>query len=64
MDLSDKNYYEDGVSAHLTIEVRDAGCEPERVVLASGILLFLNGEGYLCDMTQLSNPRFKPCTSS
>ena len=57
-DLGDRNYYTDGVSAPISVEVHDAGCEPEKIILASGILLFVNGEGYLCDMTDLSNPLY------
>ena len=57
-DLSNKNYYIDGVSAPVSVEVTDSGCEPEKIILASGILLFANDEAYLCDMTNLYNPLY------
>ncbi len=57
-DVDSKNYYIDGVSAPVNVEVRDTGCEPEQIILANGILLFANDEAYLCDISNLGKPLY------
>ncbi|MBR3864388.1 MAG: hypothetical protein IKJ19_04680 [Clostridia bacterium] len=57
-DLNSNNYYIDGVSVPVSVEVADSGCVLGNIILASGILFFANDEGYLCDISNVANPLY------